>query len=108
MQAVTCIENVGFPTVSKLLVNAGRVCADYHDEHVSDIHCSQVQCDEIWSFVYAKQKNVRHAIDPPDYAGDVWTYTAIDPDSKLIILYYLGSREIESASEFLADLWQVG
>lgn len=91
-------------TVSKLLVAAGEECAEYHDKSVRDVTAKRVQCDEIWSFVYAKQKNVAKAKAAPAEAGDDWTWTALDADSKMIISYLVGGRDSEYAIEFMDDV----
>jgi len=91
-------------TVSKLLADAGKVCAQYHDENVRNLESARVQCDEIWSFTYAKQKNVKDAKSAPDGAGDTWTWTAIDADSKLIISYLVGGRDSRYANAFMDDV----
>ena len=76
----------------------------YHDEHVRDVKSQRVQVDEIWSFTYAKQKNVETAKAAPVDAGDTWTWTAIDADSKLIVSYFVGGRDGECAMWFMDDL----
>lgn len=91
-------------TVLKLLADVGAACRDYHDKHVRNLSSRRIQCDEIWSFCYSKQKNV-----PEDFAGvfgygDVWTWTALDPNSKLIAAYSVGSRDVHSAHRFIGDL----
>ena len=91
-------------TVLKLLAEIGEACAKYHDEHVCHLLAKRVQCDEIWAFCYAKQKNV-----PPDLKGvfgygDVWTWTAIDAEAKLIISYMIGLRDGGYAREFMDDV----
>ena len=86
------MADVSINTVTKLLVDAGKACAAYHDEHVRGVKAARVQCDEIWSFCYAKQKNVATA-KRQEGAGDVWTWTAIDADSKLIVSYLVGGRD---------------
>jgi IS1 family transposase len=99
----TCrMTNVSKPTVLKLLADLGRVCATYHDENVRGIHCKRVQCDEICSFVGAKMKDVRE--EKIEEWGDVWTWTAIDADSKLIVSYLVGQRGPRSAKEFMEDV----
>ena len=98
MRAVSRTEDVSINTVTKLLVDAGHACAKYHDEIVRDVSAARVQCDEIWSFCYAKAKNVLKAKAAPPGAGDVWTWTAIDSDSKLIISYEVGDRSSPSSS----------
>lgn len=73
MRAVSRLADVSINTVTKLLVDAGRVCAAFHDEHVRSVRSQRVQVDEIWSFTYAKQKNVETAKNAPEGAGDTWT-----------------------------------
>src|SRR5690606_18080149 len=85
IRAVTRIIGVSKNTVAKLLEDAGRACSAYHDEHVRGVAAKRVQVDEIWSFTYAKQKTVPGAKAAPDGAGDTWTWTAIDADSKLVV-----------------------
>ena len=91
-------------TITKLLESAGNACAAYHDEHVRGVKAKRVQCDEIWQFCYAKQKNVKTAKASPDGAGNTWTWTALDADSKLIVTWLLGERDGRSAYEFMMDL----
>ena len=104
MRSVSRVVGVSINTVSKLLVDAGEACAAYHDEHVRGVKASRIQCDEIWSFCYAKQKNVKTAKAAPEGAGDVWTWTAIEADSKLIVSYLVGGRDSEYADEFMQDV----
>ena len=104
MQATCRIAGVSINTVKKLLLDAGEACAAHHDEHVRNVHAQRVQCDEIWSFVYAKKKNVPTAKNAPEGAGDVWTWTAIDSDTKLLISYEVGDRTRQTALHFLDDL----
>ncbi len=80
IRAITRTAGVSKNTVAKLLFDTGLICAEYHDKHVRNVAAKRVQVDEIWSFTYAKQKNVA----APDGAGDTWTWTAIDADSKLV------------------------
>ncbi len=104
MRAITRIEKLGINTVTKLLVDAGEACAAYHDEHVRGVKAARVQADEIWSFTYAKQKNVDAAKAPPDGAGDTWTWVAMDADAKLIVSWLTGPRDGQSAYDFMMDL----
>ena len=104
IRAIERITGVNKITITKLLVDAGKVCAAYHDGNVRNVHSKRVQCDEIWSFCYAKQKNVAAAKAAPEGAGDVWTWTALDADSKLIISYLVGSRDAGYANEFMQDV----
>lgn len=104
MRSISRVCDVSINTVSKLLVDAGEVCAAYHDQYVRGLTCQRVQCDEVWSFCYSKQKNVRGAKAAPEGAGDVWTWTALDADTKLIISWEVGGRDVESAYTIMEDL----
>ena len=104
MRSISRIADVSINTVSKLLVEAGEACLAIHDEHVRGVKASRIQCDEIWSFVHAKQKNVASAKAAPEGAGDVWTWTALDADSKLMVAYFVGDRGAESAMILMDDL----
>ncbi len=104
MRAVSRVADVSINTVKKLLIQAGQAAAEYHNKHVRNVQSQRVQCDEIWSYVYAKEKNVPKAKAAPDEAGDVWTWTAIDADSKLIVSYLLGGRDGGYAYEFMQDV----
>jgi len=103
MRAITRLTGVSINTVSKLLVDAGNACAQYHDDAVRGVTASQVQCDEIWSFTYAKNKNVESAKAAPEGAGDTWTWTALT-DKKLILSYLVGGRDAGYATDFMADV----
>ena len=104
MRTISCVSNVSFNTVKKMLIDAGRACATFHDEKVRDVKARRVQVDEIWSFTYAKQKNVARAKAAPEKAGDTWTWTALDADSKLIISWLVGGRDGEYAMAFMDDV----
>ena len=104
MRSISRVVDVSLNTVAKLLAEAGPVCAEMHDELVRDVKASKVQCDEIWSFTYAKQKNVAAAKAAPEGAGDTWTWTALDADSKLIVSYLVADRSGESAMALMDDL----
>jgi IS1 family transposase len=104
MRSISRIVDVSINTVSKILVEAGEACLVLHDETVKNVKASRIQCDEIWSFCHAKQKNVASAKAAPEGAGDVWTWTAIDADTKLIVSYYVGDRSGESAMCLMDDL----
>ena len=90
-------------TVTKLLVDLGYVCMAHHYDTVRGIEAVNVQCDEIWSFCFAKEKNVKPE-NVGEGHGDVWTWTGIDADTKLMVSYYVGRRETEDAQAFMADL----
>ena len=104
MRATSRLAKVSINTVYRLLEEAGEACAAYHDEAVRNVTASRVQCDEIWAFVYAKEKNVKRAKAAPKDAGDVWTWTALDADSKMILSYEVGDRSGATALEFMDDL----
>jgi IS1 family transposase len=89
-------------TVTKLLVDLAEVCADYHDRNVRNVRVRRLQCDEIWQFVGAKKKNVTPEQEAKGW-GDVWTWTAIDADTKLCLTYYVGDRGKHSAYNFMCD-----
>jgi IS1 family transposase len=91
-------------TVTKLLVDAGRVCSEYQDRVLRNLPCKRLQLDEIWAFCYAKQKNVPTAKAAPEGAGDIWTWTAICADTKLAPSWLVGNRDGEAAKAFVADL----
>ncbi len=104
MRSISRVADVSINTVSKLLVEAGEACLAIHDETVRNVKASRIQCDEIWSFCHAKEKNIATAKAAPKGAGDVWTWTAIDADTKLIVSYFVGDRGGESAMILMDDL----
>jgi IS1 family transposase len=104
MRSISRITGVSINTVTKLLVDAGKACAAFHDTTVVNVSAKEVQCDEIWSFCYAKDKNVATAKAAPEGAGDVWTWTAIDRDSKMILAIEVGDRSAETARQFMFNL----
>lgn len=104
MRSVSRVADVSLNTVSKLLGEAGEACLVIHDELVRNVKSKHIQCDEIWSFCYAKARNVAKAKAAPEGSGDVWTWTAIDADTKLILSYFVGDRGLESATAFVTDL----
>ena len=91
-------------TVVKLLADVGAACAAYQDKALRNLPCKRLQCDEIWSFVYAKAKNVPTAKAAPEGAGDAWTWTAIDADTKLVAAWMIGPRDSGVAYDFMQDL----
>jgi IS1 family transposase len=101
MRATSRIVDVSINTVTKLLEDVGYACQMFHNEKVVKLKTERVQADEIWAFCYAKQKNVP---DGMKNAGDVWTWTAIDADSKLIISWLVGDRGFDAALVFMHDL----
>ncbi|ASU35376.1 DDE-type integrase/transposase/recombinase [Mucilaginibacter xinganensis] len=107
LRAASRLSGCSINTITKLLVDTGKACQQFHDENVHSLNTTRVEADEIWSFVYAKDSHVDEitntSIDK-DKAGDIWTWTAIDADSKLIVSYYVGDRSGVSATEFITDL----
>src|ERR1700684_2866901 len=104
MRSVSRVCGVSINTVTKLMIDAGKVCAAFHDEKVRNVAAKAIQCDEIWSFAYAKQKNVKFAKSAAEAAGDIWTWTAIDADSKLIVSWHVGDRGQHTGICFMGDL----
>lgn len=104
MRSISRVVGVSINTVTKLLVEAGEACRAYHDEHVRGLTCERIQCDEIWSFCYAKERNV-----PADHKGElgygnVWTWTALCSDSKLMASWVCGGRDAGYAMALMDDL----
>jgi IS1 family transposase len=91
-------------TILKLLAELGSRCADYQDRTLRNLKCKRVQCDEIWQFVYAKEKNVPAEMKGQFGVGDVWTWVAIDAETKLVPAFMVGNRDARSASMFIDDL----
>jgi IS1 family transposase len=104
MRSISRVQDVSINTVTKLLVDAGTACALFHDTTVRNVKASKIQCDEIWAFCYAKQQHVPSAKSPVEGAGDVWTWTAIDADTKLIVSWLVGNRDGDTAAVFIKDL----
>jgi IS1 family transposase len=104
VNAICRVADVAKHTVLDLLADVGEACAAYQDEHLRGLTSKRIECDEIWAFCYSKQKNV-----PAEYQGqlgygDVWTWTAIDAESKLVPCWYIGRRDGAAAYEFMTDL----
>jgi IS1 family transposase len=103
MRSISRVVDVSINTVDRYLILAGEACAAFHDRTVKDVHSKRVQCDEIWSFCAMKEKTAKGA-ERPDGVGDVWTWTGIDADTKLIIGWLVGDRDAGCASEFMQDI----
>ena len=104
LRAISRIVGCSINTVTKLLVDLGEACAAYQDEHLRDLPCKAIEADEIWSFVAYKERHKPEELKGTFGTGDVWTWTALDADSKLIVCWYVGSRQHEDAEAFIADL----
>ncbi|HEV8375353.1 MAG TPA: IS1 family transposase [Candidatus Polarisedimenticolia bacterium] len=101
----TCrMTGIAKGTVLKLLVDLGQACEDFQRAALVGLHCRRVQCDEIWAFCYAKQKNLPARLRGRAGFGDVYTWTALDADSKLIVSWLVGTRDAGCAHEFVQDL----
>ena len=104
LRAASRLADCSLNTVTRLLVETGEACAEYQDKALRNLKCKRVQLDEIWSFVGSKQKNVA-----PEHVGvfghgDVWTWTALDPDTKLMCSWMVGTRDKDAAKTFVGDL----
>lgn len=91
-------------TIVKLLADAGRACSEYQDKALRNLPCKRIQADEIWSFVYAKQKNVPEKMRGQFGIGDVWTWTGLCADTKLIVSWRVDTRDADAAHAFMMDL----
>ena len=104
IRATVRMTGVAKNTIAKLLIELGAACAEYLDKALVDLPCQRIQCDEIWSFVGAKAKNVTPKLAAKGHAGDVWTWVAMDADTKLICSWFVGQRNGSAASQFIHDL----
>ena len=104
IRATVRITGVSKNTITKFLVEAGAVCSKYQDRIFRNLGCRRTQCDEIWSFVGAKDKNVPSEKCDQFGIGSVWTWTAIDADTKLVPCWLVGTRDVGCATEFIQDL----
>ncbi len=98
------MTQVSKPTILKLLVQLGNVCTQFQDGAIRNLRSKRIECDEIWQFCYAKQKNVPEDKRGTFGYGDVWTWTALDADSKLIVSWLVGGRDAGSAFTFMNDV----
>lgn len=102
IRATVRVAGVAKNTVTKLLLDLGRACSEYQDGVLTNLDCKRIECDEIWSFVGAKGRHVTE--EHPDEHGDVWTWTAIDADTKLVPSWLVGERDAQDCCAFLSDL----
>src|SRR5438094_1274498 len=103
LRATSRLTDVAFNTVLKLLVDAGRACSEYQDKAFRNLKCRRLQCDEVWSFVGAKERNCSAEMKAKG-AGDAWTWVAIDADTKLVPCWFIGGRHAHAAYHFMHDL----
>src|SRR6266851_4884036 len=104
IRATVRMTGVAKNTIVKLLADLGEACAQYQDKVLRSLPCRRLQCDEIWSFVYAKEKNVPVEKQGVFGFGDVWTWVAIDADTKLVPCWHHGRRDAIAAQQFINDL----
>jgi IS1 family transposase len=104
VRGIARLVDVSPVTVLRYLALAGTACANFHDSAVRNLKIRRAECDEIWSFIQAKDKNAKPAMKATGAAGSVWTWTCIDPDSRLLISYRVGDRNAENALEFMQDI----
>ena len=104
LRATSRMADVAYNSVLKLVNDAGQACADYQDMALRNLPCRRIQVDEIWAFCYTKQKNVESAKNPVEGAGDIWMWTAICADTKLVPSWLVGSRDADAAQMFMRDL----
>ena len=98
------MTGVSNPTILKLLSDVGKVCAEYQDKALRNLSCKRIQCDEIWSFCYAKEKNVPESKRGKFGYGNVWTWTAICADTKLVPCWLVAERNAAATHAFIHDL----
>lgn len=104
MRAVARMCDVAFNTVLSFLPDIGMACAEYQDKALRNLKCRRIQADEIWSFCYAKDKNVPEGKQGKFGFGSVWTWVAVDADTKLVPSFLVGNRDAQSAKMFIDDL----
>jgi uncharacterized membrane protein len=105
VRSTSRMTGVAKGSILRLLEAVGLACAEYQDRVIRNVTAKRVQVDEIWSFCYAKEKNSTAEMwERFGYAGDVWTFTAIDADTKLILSWLVGRRDAGCAAEFLQDV----
>ncbi len=102
IRATVRVTGVAKNTIAKLLLDLGKACSEYQDGALTNLNCKRIECDEIWSFVGAKERHVTE--EHPDDYGDLWTWTAIDADTKLVPSWLVGERDLQDCYEFLSDL----
>lgn len=104
MRAITRLMGCSINTVTALLIDVGQACSEYQDKAMRNLPCKRIQCDEIWSFCYSKEKNVSAEDKGVLGHGDVYTWTSICPDTKLVPSFMVGKRDAEYAHAFIQDL----
>src|SRR5947208_1248729 len=104
LRSTTRITGRSINTVTKLLTDLGEACAKFENRTLIDLPATRIECDEIWAFCYAKARNVPEDKRDEFGYGDVWTWVALDPDTKLVCSWLVGQREPQEANRFMLDL----
>src|SRR5271170_3889280 len=104
LRATARLTDTAINTVVNLMIDAGKACSEYQDKAMRNLNCKRLQCDEIWSFVGCKQKNATTREHMKKSWGDVWTWTALDAETKLVPCWYIGTRDAGAAYHFMHDL----
>jgi IS1 family transposase len=105
LHATSRIAKVSFKTVLKVLIEVGKTCQNFHNQMVVNVAANRVECDEIWSFIFCKDKNVEYCTKKQEqHVGDAWTWIGLDADTKLVISWLVGDRNVDCATEFMCDL----
>lgn len=104
VNSIARMTGVSKPTILKLLADLGKACAKYQSDKLINLPCKRVQCDEIWSFCHAKDKNLPEELQGKFGYGSVWTWTALCADTKLMVSWLVGERNLQYATKFMEDL----
>jgi hypothetical protein len=104
LRSTTRMTGIHRTTIQNLLVDLGKSCSAFQDKTLRNLPCKRIQCDEVWAFIHCKQKNVPEAMEGVLGFGDVWTWTAMCADTKLVPCWFVGSREASAAYHCLHDL----
>ena len=105
MMSTSRIMDISFNTVKKVLVEVGQACQKFHNDTVVNLTSKRIQCDEIWSFIFCKDKNTEYCTKKEEqHVGDAWTWVGIDADTKLVVSWLVGDREADCANKFMRDI----
>lgn len=104
LRAASRLADCSINTVTKFLIDVGIACSIYQNNALRNLPCKRIQCDEIWCFVYAKAKNATQEMKAAGTAGDLWTWTALDADSKLMVSWLVGHRDVQTGAAFMRDV----
>ena len=102
MRATSRLTDTSIMTVMKVLVETGKACIKFHNENIVNVKASRIQCDETWAFVGCKQKHIKE--DSREGSGDAWTWLGLDADTKLVVSWFVGGRDADSANVFMQDV----